>query len=173
LVLRPALHLRQHGVRFPTSPHSNQPGNSVAIIKKFGKYSFTLKNKKDYLEWLKVKIEGRHNCDVTYRETVSVQAVLNGKTVWPREVEVFDLVGHSTAKRAYAWGSPAAYEWSHFDESDEFIRAFVFLELPPVDSAQKAVQMQIEEMVKDLRQAKKDFKQYMDDKFSKPFPPTN
>jgi len=66
-----------------------------------------VENKKDYLEWLKVKIEHLHKCDATYRETLPVHTVSKGRTVWPGKVEVFN------------------------------------------------------------------FKQYMDDKLSKPFPPTN
>jgi len=61
--------------------------------------------------------------------------------VWQGEVEVFDLHGHPKAKRAYAW--------SHLDgakgENERFVAV---LEIPPVDSAQRAVQVQI---VKDVK----------------------
>jgi hypothetical protein len=54
---------------------------------------------------------------------------------------VFDLIGHPKAKRAYAWG--------HLDGAyDERTRFVAVLEIPPVDSAQKAVQVQI---VKDVK----------------------
>jgi hypothetical protein len=71
--------------------------------------------------------------------------VFRGETVWQGDVEVFDLIGHPKAKRAYAWG--------HLDGAkDEQTRFVAVLEIPPVDSAQKAVQVQI---VKDVKGAKK------------------
>lgn len=36
-------------------------------------------------------------------ESVRVTETFQGKTVWDGTVEVFDLIGHPTAKRAYAW----------------------------------------------------------------------
>lgn len=65
--------------------------------------------------------------------------VFQGKTVWEGEVEVFDLHGHPKAKREYAW--------SHA-EGERGERFVAVLEIPPVDSAQKAVQVQI---VKDVK----------------------
>ena len=71
--------------------------------------------------------------------------VFEGKTVWQGDVEVFDLTGHPKAKRAYAW--------SHLDGAkDERTRFVAVLEIPPVDSAQRAVQVQI---VKDVKANKK------------------
>ena len=67
--------------------------------------------------------------------------VFEGKTVWKGEVEIFDLTGHPKAKRAYAW--------SHLDgKKDERTRFVAVLEIPPVDSAQKVIQVQI---VKDVK----------------------
>ena len=85
-----------------------------------------------------------HNCGATWRETVPVHEVFQGKTVWQGDVEVFDLNGHPKAKRAYAW--------SHLDGAkDERERFVAVLDIPPVDSAQKAVQVQI---VKDVKGTK-------------------
>jgi hypothetical protein len=85
-----------------------------------------------------------HGCGATYRETVPVHEVFQGKTVWQGEVEVFDLHSHAKAKRAYAW--------SHGDgPNDEGERFVAVLEIPPVDSAKRAVQVQI---VKDVKGAK-------------------
>lgn len=82
-----------------------------------------------------------HNCGALWRETVPVHEVFQGKTVWQGDVEVFDLDGHPKAKRAYAW--------SHLDgEKDERTRFVAVLEIPPVDSARRAVQVQI---VKDVK----------------------
>jgi len=85
-----------------------------------------------------------HNCGATWHETVPVHEIFQGKTVWQGDVEVFDLTGHPKAKRAYAW--------SHLDGAqDERERFVAVLEIPPVDSAQKAVQVQI---VKDTKSRK-------------------
>jgi len=68
--------------------------------------------------------------------TVPVHEVFRAETVWQGDVEVFDLTGHPKAKRAYAW--------SHLDgKNDERTRFLAVLEIPPVDSAQRAVQVQI------------------------------
>jgi len=73
-----------------------------------------------------------------------VHEVFNGQTVWQGEVEVFDLTGHPKAKRCYAW--------SHLDgEKDERERFVAVLEIPPVESAETAVRVQI---VKDAKAIK-------------------
>jgi hypothetical protein len=101
-------------------------------------------NKQDYISQVNVAVSQLHNCGATWRETVPVHEVFEGKTVWQGDVEVFDLYGHPKAKRAYAW--------SHLDgPKDERTRFVAVLEIPPVDSAQKAVQVQI---VKDVKSRK-------------------
>lgn len=55
--------------------------------------------------------------------------------------EAFDLHNHPEAKRAYAW--------SHLDgKNDERTRFVAVLEIPPVESAETAVRVQI---VKDVK----------------------
>jgi hypothetical protein len=87
----------------------------------------------DYIGELKKAIRQLHGCEAEHIETVPVQEVFQGKTVWQGEVEVFNIRGHPKAKRAYAW--------SH--ETDKGKRYVAVLELPPVDSAQKAVRAAI------------------------------
>jgi len=83
----------------------------------------------------------RDKCGAIYRETVLVHEMFKGQTVWQEDVEVFDLHNHPKARRCYAW--------SHLDgANDERTRFVAVLEIPPVDSAQKAVQVQI---VKDAK----------------------
>jgi hypothetical protein len=102
-------------------------------------------NKQDYVARLQTAVQHLHSCGAIHRETVPVHEVFQGKTVWAGEVEVFDLHGHPKAKRCYAW--------SHLDKPDDSEERFVaVLEIPPVDSALKAVQVQI---VKDVRQAQR------------------
>jgi hypothetical protein len=101
-----------------------------------------VENKQDYLAKVQVAVSQLHNCGATYVKTVPVHEIFRGETVWQGDVEVFDLIGHPKAKRAYAW--------SHLDGAkDEKTRFVAVLEIPPVDSAQKAVQVNI---VKDVRE---------------------
>ncbi|HEX3797379.1 MAG TPA: hypothetical protein VH413_01660 [Verrucomicrobiae bacterium] len=101
-------------------------------------------NKSDYIARLQVAVSQLHDCGAVHRATVPVHETFQGKTVWQGDVEVFDLHGHPKAKRAYAW--------SHLDGAkDERERFVAVLEIPPVDSAQKAVQVQIVKDVKGIK----------------------
>ena len=71
-----------------------------------------------------------HGCDGRWVESVPVHETHEGKTVWDGEVQVFDLVGHPKAKRAYAW--------SHATEGTRR-RFHVVLGLPPVNGPAEAV----------------------------------
>lgn len=98
-------------------------------------------NRQEYLDRLQVTVQQLHGCGAVYRETVPVHEVFQGNTVWQGDVEVFALHGHPKAKRAYAW--------SHREEpNDEGERFVAVLEIPPVDSAETAVRVQI---VKDYK----------------------
>jgi hypothetical protein len=79
-------------------------------------------------------IRHMHGCESTWVETVPVTERFNGELVWEGEVQVFELVGHPKAKRAYAW--------SH--ETDGGKRRFVaVLGLGPVVDAVTAVRASI------------------------------
>ncbi len=52
---------------------------------------------------LKDAIRAMHGCESLHVESVAVKEVFEGQTVRESKVEVFDLVGHRQAKRAYAW----------------------------------------------------------------------
>jgi hypothetical protein len=98
-------------------------------------------NKQDYLARLQVAVSQLHNCGAVHRQTVPVQEVFNGQTIWQGEVEVFDLNGHPKAKRAYGW--------SHRDGKDDSGERFVtVLEIPPVVSPETAVKVAIAAEVK-------------------------
>jgi hypothetical protein len=99
---------------------------------------------KEYIERLAGVIAQLHKCDPKWSKTVPVHEVFRGQTVWQGDVEVFDLTGHSKAKRAYAW--------SHLDGAKDDKERFVaVLEIPPVVSAETAVRVQI---VKDAKKGK-------------------
>jgi hypothetical protein len=52
---------------------------------------------------LKKAILDLHGCKSTWVESVPVKEVFAGETLWEEVVQVFDLQGHPTAKRCYAW----------------------------------------------------------------------
>jgi len=83
---------------------------------------------------LREAIKNMHGCDSEWVESVPVVEKFKGEVVWAGEVQVFDLIGHPKAKRAYAW--------SHATEGTK--RRFVaVLGLPPVDGPQAAVRIAI------------------------------
>jgi hypothetical protein len=98
-------------------------------------------NNRVYLERLQLAVEHLHKCKSVHSATVPVHEVFRGQTVWQGDVEVFDLAGHPKAKRAYAW--------SHLDgKQDQRERFVAVLEIPPVESAETALRVQI---VKDAK----------------------
>lgn len=84
---------------------------------------------------LKRAIRDLHGCDSTWVESVAVTETFQGQTVWDGTVEVFDLHGHATAARCYAW--------SHTVDGSEKRRYVAVLYQGPVDSARAAVRAAI------------------------------
>ena len=83
---------------------------------------------------LKEAILHLHGCESEWVESVPVTETFQGQTVWEGTVQVFDLIGHPTATRCYAW--------SHATEGEN--RRFVaVLHQGPVDSPEKAVRAAI------------------------------
>lgn len=75
-----------------------------------------------------------HGVEAAWVESVPVHETFQGATVWRGEVQVFDLIGHPTAGRCYAW--------SHATEGER--RRFVaVLHAPPVDRPVAAVRAAI------------------------------
>jgi hypothetical protein len=85
-----------------------------------------------YLEDLRDMISQVHGADATHVESVPVKKTFHGKTVWEGVVEVFDLIGHPAAFRAYAWTQPT-------DDPSNPLRHITMLHLHPIKSAQDAV----------------------------------
>jgi hypothetical protein len=83
---------------------------------------------------LRDAIRKLHGCESEHVRSVSIIEKFEGKTVWAGEVEVFRLLGHQKARHCYAWSH------GQDDGSERFVAV---LELPPVDSARKAVQAAI------------------------------
>jgi len=92
------------------------------------------------IEALREAIRNLHGCDSTFVESVPIRETFRGAVTWEGAVVVFDLVGHPTAERAYAWSSAVP-------GTDR--RTFVaVLHAGKVDSPSKAVFASI---VEDLR----------------------
>lgn len=51
-------------------------------------------------------VENMHDGSAKLTQSVLVRETFEGKPVWEDVVHVFDLAGHRTATRAYAWSSP-------------------------------------------------------------------
>jgi hypothetical protein len=82
---------------------------------------------------LKDAIRATHGCESLHVESIPVKEVFEDQTTWEGTVEVFDLVGHLQAKRAYAW--------SYRDGNQN--KTLAVLEIPPVDSPENAVKVAI------------------------------
>jgi hypothetical protein len=99
----------------------------------------------EYIEQLQSVILHLHACKSSWVEAVAVHEIFQGETVWRGDVEVFDLIRQPKAKRCYAW--------SHLDgPKDERTRFVAVLEIPPVESAETAVRVQIVKDTKKRRQ---------------------
>jgi hypothetical protein len=84
---------------------------------------------------LRDAVQNMHGSTATLAQSVPVRDIFEGETVWEGVVHVFDLTGHPTATRAYAWSSPI--------EGSTKRRYFGVLHQPPVDSPQAAVRAAI------------------------------
>ena len=84
---------------------------------------------------LKSAIEHMHGGTATLAQSVPVRETFEGSTVWEGVVHVFDLAGHPTATRAYAWSSP-------IDGSDKQ-RFFAVLHTERINSPIEAVRAAI------------------------------
>lgn len=84
---------------------------------------------------LQTAVERTHNCVARLSQSVHVKETSRGATVWEGVVHVFELTGHPTATRAYAWSSPI--------EGGDKRRFFAVLHIPPVTSPLEAVRAAI------------------------------
>jgi hypothetical protein len=85
---------------------------------------------------LQKAIEGLHRCSARLAESVPIKEWHEGNAVWEGVVHVFDLEGHPTASRVYAWSSP-------IEETTDKRRFFAVLHQPPVTSPAAAVRAAI------------------------------
>jgi hypothetical protein len=84
---------------------------------------------------LQQAVERQHRCKARLAQSMPVKETHAGTVVWEGVVHVFDLEGHPTASRAYAWSSPI--------EGNDKRRFFAVLHLPPITSPLEAVRAAI------------------------------
>jgi hypothetical protein len=96
-----------------------------------------------YIQELREVIRRLHGAEATHIESVPVKETFKGETVWEGIVEVFELTGHATAHRVYAW----AHET---DDPNKPVRHVTVLHLHPIKSAQDAVKAAILQEARNL-----------------------
>jgi len=89
-----------------------------------------------YVLELQDVIRRLHGVDSEHIETVAVKETFQGQTIWDGLVEVFELKGHETAHRVYAWAHDT-------DDPEHPRRHVTVLHLHPIKSAQDAVKAAI------------------------------
>ena len=87
------------------------------------------------LDALRDAIRNLHGCEARWVKAVPIREAFQGQTVWEGTVQVFDLQGHPSATRCYAW--------SHAVAGSEKRRFVAALHQGPVDSPQAAVRAAI------------------------------
>ncbi|HUE52117.1 MAG TPA: hypothetical protein VMO80_07255 [Terriglobales bacterium] len=97
-----------------------------------------------YIQELQDVIRKLHGVESSHVESVAVKETFQGKTVWEGVVEVFDLIGHPTALRVYAW----AHDGKRPKESSVAV-----LHIEPITSAAAAVRAAIVQEFRNLEAA--------------------
>jgi hypothetical protein len=95
-----------------------------------------------YIDELRTVIRRLHGVESTHVESVTIKETFQGKTVWEGVVEVFDLIGHPTATRLYAWAHAT-------DDPEHHRRHVTVLHSHPIQSARDAVRAAIAQEFRD------------------------
>jgi hypothetical protein len=95
----------------------------------------------NYIAELQAVIRKLHGVESRHLESVPIKEIFQGKTVWEGVVEVFELIGHPTALKVYAWAHDT-------DDPKRPRRHVTVLHVAPVDSPIAAVRASI---VRDYR----------------------
>lgn len=99
-----------------------------------------------YIQELRDVIRRVHGVESKHIESVPVKEIFQGRTVWEGIVEVFELEGHETAHRVYAWAHDT-------DDPEHPRRHVTVLHLHPIRSAQDAVKAAIVQEFRNLEPA--------------------
>lgn len=84
-------------------------------------------------EKIALAVERAAECAASHVETVAVVDTFRGQVMWEGAVEVYELLGHPVAKRAYGWQ----------EGKEPDTRYTAVLEIPPVADALTAVRAAI------------------------------
>jgi hypothetical protein len=84
---------------------------------------------------LQTAVEEMHGGSAVLVQSVPIRETFSRQTVWEGIVHVFDLEGHPTANRAYAWSSPI--------EGSDKRRFFAVLHQGPATSPLDAIRAAI------------------------------
>ena len=84
---------------------------------------------------LRQAVERMHQRTAWPTEALPVSETFQGQPVWQGIVHIFELTGHPTATRCYAWASPIGESGKR--------RFFAVLHIPPITSARDAVRAAI------------------------------
>ena len=88
----------------------------------------------EYLNNLAAAVSNMHGCPCSHSDDAIVREMIDGKIVWNGKVEIFDLVNHPKATKAFAW----AFK----DEKGE-IQYMAVLNVPPIENPRDAIQAAI------------------------------
>ena len=99
-----------------------------------------------YIEELGNVIRRLHGADAEHIESVPVKETFQGKTVWEGIVEVFELHGHPSASRVYAWAHDT-------DDPNKPRRHVTVLHSHPITSPVLAVRAAIVQELRSLEPA--------------------
>jgi hypothetical protein len=99
-----------------------------------------------HIQELEDVIRRLHGVESEHVESVPVKETFQGRTVWEGIVEVFDLKGHPTAFRVYAWSHDT-------DDPANPKRHIAVLHSHPIKSAQDAVKAAIVQEFRNLEPA--------------------
>ena len=78
---------------------------------------------------LRNKIRHLHGCEYSHAATIPLTDQFQGRIRWQGQVEIFNLHGHPSANRCYAWADVD-------NDPEQFVAV---LEIPPIDSPRAAV----------------------------------
>jgi len=101
----------------------------------------------EYIEELRDAIRRLHGVEAKHVGSEQVKETFGGQLVWEGIVEIFDIVGHATATRVYAWAHNV-----RTSEGDKR-RQLTVLHIPPVVSAVDAVRAVIVQEFRSLEPA--------------------
>ena len=86
-------------------------------------------------EYIRLAVEGLHDCKAEFKEKVHVTETFEGETVWEGDVYIFDIFDNPESDICYAWSSP-------IPQSDQQ-RYYAVLHQGSVKSAKDAVKTSI------------------------------